>query len=87
MGPSRGPKSLTGNTGRDDDNVGILERSLGSVIGGEEAGRLGLGRDVGEIGRDSGSVDDIVERELVNKRGELEEKGEGLRDSLLGSVH
>lgn len=78
VGPSRGPKSLTGNTGRDDDNVGILEGGLGSVIGGEEAGRLGLGRDVGQIGRDPRGVDDIVERELVNKRGELEEKGEGL---------
>lgn len=70
--------SLTGNTGRDDDNVGILEGGLGSVIGGEEAGGLGLGRDVGQVGRDSGGVDDIVERELVNERGELEEKGEGL---------
>lgn len=38
-----------------------------------------LGRDVREIGSDTGGVDDIVERELVNERAVLEQERQGLR--------
>jgi len=38
----------------------------------------GSGRDVGEISSDAGAVDDIVESELINEGGELEQKGQGL---------
>ncbi len=37
-----------------------------------------VGRDVGEVGGDARGVDDIVERELVDERAELEEKGQRL---------
>ena len=33
---------------------------------------------MGEVGSDTGSVDDIVEGKLVNERGGLEQEGEGL---------
>jgi hypothetical protein len=33
---------------------------------------------VGEVSRDTGSVDDIVEGKLVNQRGSLEQEREGL---------
>ncbi len=39
----------------------------------------GSGGDVGEVGSDTGSVDDIVEGKLVNQRGGLEQEGEGLQ--------
>lgn len=38
----------------------------------------GNGRDVGQVSRDTGSVDDIVEGELVNQRGGLEQERERL---------
>jgi hypothetical protein len=41
-----------------------------------------VGRDVRQIGRDTGGVDDIVERELVNEGRELQEQREGLSKSV-----
>ena len=41
----------------------------------------GVGGDVGEVGSDTGSVDDIVQGELINQRAELEEEGQGLLSS------
>ena len=100
----------TGNTSRDDDDVGILEGSLclagvlvsgapggceacnflfcnngsvrrgthgpsaGSIVGGTYS----VGGDVGEIGGDTWSVDNIIERELVNEGAELQKQGQWL---------
>ena len=33
---------------------------------------------MGEVGRDAGGVDDIVQGQLVNERGDLEEEGQRL---------
>lgn len=46
------------------------------------------GRNVGEIGRDTGSIDDIVERKLVDEWAGLEEERERLQVVLseLGTV-
>lgn len=38
-----------------------------------------VGGDVGQVGGNTGGVDDIVEGELVDKGAELEEQGQGLR--------
>ena len=38
----------------------------------------GNGRDVGKIGGNTRGVDDIVEGELINVGGQLQEKREGL---------
>lgn len=45
-------------------------------MGGREA--YGNGGDVREIGGDTGSVDNIVEGELIDERAGLEEEGERL---------
>jgi len=76
-----GHARLAGNTGGDDDDVGILEGSLGALVGGQEAAHFRVGRDVRQIGRDTGGVDDIVERELVNEGRELQEQREGLANA------
>jgi hypothetical protein len=44
-----------------------------------------VGGDVRQIGRDTGGVDDIVQGELVNQRGELEEKGQRLSNTARGA--
>jgi hypothetical protein len=41
---------LAGDTSGDDDNVGTGKGLLGTVVGGEEAGNLGGGVDVREVG-------------------------------------
>lgn len=74
----RTAESLTGNTGGNDDDVGILQGGLGPIIGRKEASYLRLGGDVRKVGSNTRGVDDIVERELVDKRGQLEEKRKGL---------
>jgi hypothetical protein len=72
---------LTGNASRDDNDVGAGEGLLHAIVGGEVALDLGDGGDVGEVGRDAGRVDDIVERELVDVRARLEQEGEGLANA------
>jgi hypothetical protein len=39
------------------------------------------GSNVGEVGSNTGGVDNIVEGELINERRSLQEEGEGLADS------
>lgn len=73
-----GHAGLARNARRDDDDIGAGESVLQAVILGQEASELGHRGDVGEIGRDAGGVDDIVESELVDERAGLEEEGEGL---------
>lgn len=70
---------LTGNTGGNDNDVSILEGGLGTIVGGKEASDLGVGGDVRKIGSNTGSVDNIVEGELVNEGAKLKKKGEGLK--------
>lgn len=101
---------LPGDTGRDDDNVGALQGTLGTVVGGQEALDLGRRGNVGQIGCDlyivcsagspskkgrqpgaqgsthTGSVDDIVERELGDERVELEEEGQRLADTTWSNI-
>lgn len=43
---------LSRNTSRDDDDVTALKSLLSSVVGGQETGDLGRGRDVREVGSD-----------------------------------
>jgi hypothetical protein len=70
---------LARNAGGNDDDVGIFERLLVTIVRAEEALDLSIARDVGQVGSDTGRVDDIVERELVDERGELQEKGQRLK--------
>jgi len=55
-----------------------LVRIMDDVIERGTKVTYGSGRDVGEISSDAGAVDDIVESELINEGGELEQKGQGL---------
>jgi len=73
---------LTGNAGGDDNDVSILESNLGTIIGRKKARDLGLGGDVGKVSSNTGGVDNIVESELINEGGELEEEREGLEMDL-----
>lgn len=68
----------TGNASGDDDDVGSREGLLHSIIGGEVAVDFGDGGDVGQIGRNTGSVDDIVEGEVVDLFAGLEEERQRL---------
>ena len=74
--------TLTGNAGGDDNNVGASEGLLEAIVGGKEALDLGDGGDVREVGGHAGSVDDIVEGELVDERASLEEEGQRLRGDV-----
>jgi hypothetical protein len=69
---------LTGNASGDDDDVSASEGLLEAIVGGKEALDLGDGGDVGKVGGHAGSVDDIVEGELVDERASLEEEGQRL---------
>ena len=53
-------------------------KSMGSV-----SSTYGLGGDVGEIGGNTGGVDNIVEGELIDERAELEEEGQRLNRSCV----
>ena len=57
-----GHTRLTGDTGGDDDNVGVLERLSETTVSGKVAGHDRGGVDVREIGSDTGGVD-AMERE------------------------
>ena len=49
----------------------------------------GLGGDVGEIGSNTGGIDNIVEGQLIDERAVLEEEGQRLNEyvSTIGSLH
>jgi hypothetical protein len=47
---------------------------------GKDLLTYGNGGDVGQIGSDTGGVDDIVEGKLVNQRRGLQQEREGLDD-------
>lgn len=73
---------LTWNSSRNDNNVRALEGLLDTLTAiGKVAIDGGNRRNVREIGGDTGSVHDIVEREVVNERAGLEEKGQWLSNS------
>ena len=69
---------LTWDASRDDHHVRTSERLLHTIVCWEVAFDLRHGGDVGEISSDAGSVDDIVEREVVDERAGFEEEGEWL---------
>jgi hypothetical protein len=87
----------TGNSSRDDNDIGILERSLGSVVLGEVSGDFlysrqrcspdtrtgthGRRRDVGQVSGHTWGVDHIVQRQLRDERRGLEEEGQRLEAS------
>lgn len=50
---------------------------------GSVSSTYGLGGDVGEIGGNTGGVDNIVEGELIDERAELEEEGQRLNRSCV----
>lgn len=73
---------LTWNSSRNDNNVRALEGLLDTLTAiGKVAIDGGNRGNVREIGGDTGSVHDIVEREVVNERAGLEEKGQWLSNS------
>lgn len=57
----------------------LSRRGLCVFDWGNLGSTYGARGDVGEIGSDTGGVDDIVKGELVNVRRGLEEEREGLR--------
>jgi hypothetical protein len=69
---------LTRNASWDDNDVGIGEGLLGSVILWQVTGDLCWGGDMGEIGRNTWGVDNIIESQLINVWGVLEEEGQWL---------
>ena len=72
---------LTGNAGGNDHNIRALESLLHTIVLGEVTIDLRDGGDVGQIGGDAGSVDDIVERKVVDQRAGLEEEGQWLANA------
>jgi hypothetical protein len=80
-----GHAGLAGNSCRNDNDVGVFEGSLRTVIGGEVASGLGRRRDVGKVGGNTGRVDNIVESQLVDEVGSLEEQREGLANATRGT--
>lgn len=80
-----GHSRLTGDTGGDDDNVGVLERLSKATIGRKVASHDGGGVDVRKIGSNTDSVDDIVKSEVGDERRLLEEKRERLADTTSGA--
>jgi len=78
---------LTRDTSRDNNDIRAGERLLHAIVGGEETLNAGNSRDVGEVGGDTGSVDDIVEGEVVDERARLEEEGQWLSDAAGGTCY
>ena len=69
---------LSGNTSRDDDNVGTLE-SLGqlsilALFGFEVSLHNTLGIDMTQIGSNSRRIDDIVQRKFINQGAGLQQQ-------------
>lgn len=64
----------------------ICEHLYGKSYG---SSTYGLGGDVGEIGSNTGGVDNIVEGELIDERAGLEEEGQRLNEyvSTIESVY
>ena len=69
---------LTGNTGRDDDNVGTGHGLLHAIVGWQVALDLCDRGDVGKVGGDTWGIDDIVEGKLVNEGAGLQQEGQRL---------
>lgn len=65
-------------------NVRVLD-SLLQLTGTDMAGDSGLSVDMAEVDGDTGGVDDIVERQVCDKVGLLQEKREGLTDTSSGA--
>jgi len=82
-----GHSRLAGNTGRDNDDLDVLERSLEAALGsvGGEARDLGGSVDVADIGSDTGSEADIVQPEVGDLRVLLQEECERLADTTCGT--
>lgn len=73
---------LTGNAGRNDNDVGALQGLLQALaVLWEVAVDGGNGRDVGQVGGYTEGVDDIVKGQVVDQRRGLEEKRQRLSDS------
>lgn len=54
-----GHTRLTGNTGGDDNNVGVLEGLSETTVSGEVAGHNRGGVDVRKVGGDTGGIDAV----------------------------
>lgn len=72
---------LAWNSGWDNNDIGILESELGSILLWQVAGDFSAGGDVGEISGNTWGVDNIVESELIDERAGLEEEGQWLSNS------
>lgn len=71
----------TGDTGRDDNDVSARESLLHAIVLGKVASDLCGSGNVRDIGSNTRGVDNIVEGELRDERGGLEEEGERLSDT------
>jgi hypothetical protein len=69
---------LTGNTSWNDHHIRTSERLLHAIICWEVSVDLRHRANVGEIRRDAGGVDDIVEGEVVDEGAGFEEEREWL---------
>lgn len=64
----------TWNTSRDEDQISTRKRLLHAIVVWEVTIDLRHGRDVGQVCRNTWSVDDIVEGEVVDLLARLEEE-------------
>lgn len=78
---------LSGDSGGDDDDVSAGEGELESVVVSGVASHDGRRIDVGNIGSDSlNNGDDIVQRELGDDGGLLQEERQRLSNSYLRAM-
>lgn len=77
-----GHAGLTGNTGRDEDDLrtleGIAETSRGRRVVARDSA---VGVDVAEVSSDTRGTADVIEGELGNTGVELQEQREGLANA------
>jgi hypothetical protein len=80
-----GHARLAGNAGRNDNNIGTGQGVLQAIILGKVAGDFGNRRDVRKVGSDTGSVNNIIQGELIDQRASLQEERERLANATRGT--
>lgn len=72
---------LSWDTSRNDNNVGTGERVLQTIVLWKMASNLALSADVAQVGSNTRRVDHIIQGEVVDIRGELQEQRKWLSNS------